>query len=398
MKKYLFLVTDNYPFGYGEEFIQNEVEYLSKSFKKIFIITNNNNDKLTKEIPKNFEVFRITKNKLKLFELLKLEYLIDFFSEKQDLKNIKRKINFIYIGHIIKKRILEILENENIELNEVVLYSYWFYSGAYAISKIESKNILKISRAHRYDLYKESGPQFLKEIIFKNINWILPCSFQGEVYLKKEYLNFKSKIKCSYLGTKNNKKFRLKENNYNLVSCSYIRPIKRIDLIIEALAQVDLKNKKVTWTHIGDGENLKQIKLLAEQRLKNIEFKFLGNFENKKILNYYEENDIKCFINLSSSEGLPVSMMEVQSFGVPIIATNVGGVSEIVNSETGILLVENPTSKEVAKAIEKIMLLSDEGYKKIQQNCYDNWNKKFNADKNYEIFIKKYLKGFKNEE
>ena len=49
-------------------------------------------------------------------------------------------------------------------------------------------------------------------------------------------------------------------------------------------------------------------------------------------------NDFDLFVNMSLSEGIPVSIMEAISFGIPIIATNVGGNAEIVNDETGVLI------------------------------------------------------------
>lgn len=52
-------------------------------------------------------------------------------------------------------------------------------------------------------------------------------------------------------------------------------------------------------------------------------------------------NDFDLFVNMSLSEGIPVSIMEAISFGIPIIATNVGGNAEIVNDETGVLIPVN---------------------------------------------------------
>ncbi|MGL5354982.1 MAG: glycosyltransferase [Cetobacterium sp.] len=397
MKKDLFLITNSYPYGSGEEFIQNEVNYLSKEFRKVFIISMNQNDEKTKNVPNNFEVYRLKNNKLNLFKLLTLEYIEDFFSEKINLKNLKNRISFMHTGAAVKNNILEILKKEKLNLDETVLYSYWFYSGAYGISKIKSDKTIKISRAHRYDLYIERGPQPLKNEIFSKIDAVLPCSLQGAEYLKDRYPIFNNKIEKSYLGTENIEGQIFKKNNYNIVSCSYIRPVKRVSLIIEGLEKLNLRDKKVTWTHIGDGEGVEELKLLAKQKLKNVEFQFLGHLKNENILEYYKQNDIKCFVNLSSSEGLPVSMMEVQSFGIPIVATNVGGVNEIVNKETGVLLSENPTPQEIADGIKKMLLLSDEDYESIQRKCFEYWSENFNAKKNYKNFIEKYLKGKNNE-
>nr|WP_128128927.1 glycosyltransferase [Fusobacterium varium] len=116
-------------------------------------------------------------------------------------------------------------------------------------------------------------------------------------------------------------------------------------------------------------------------------FNFKGRLENKEILKFYFKNNIKFFIHLSSTEGLPVSMMEVQSFGIPIIATNVGGVNEIVNEKTGILLSANPTILEIIDGIEKILNMSKNEYDEYRINSYINWHENFNAKKNYKDFV-----------
>jgi glycosyltransferase involved in cell wall biosynthesis len=84
---------------------------------------------------------------------------------------------------------------------------------------------------------------------------------------------------------------------------------------------------------------------------------------------------------LSESEGVPVSIMEAQSFGIPVIATNVGGTSEIVNERVGILLSDNPTRNDVCKALEEVLKsnISREFIKK-------EWNKISNAERNFSEF------------
>ena len=64
--------------------------------------------------------------------------------------------------------------------------------------------------------------------------------------------------------------------------------------------------------------------------LKNISFKFIGNITNKKVYELYRKNQIDPLINLSLSEGLPVTFMEAFSFAVPVLAINVGGIKEII--------------------------------------------------------------------
>lgn len=46
---------------------------------------------------------------------------------------------------------------------------------------------------------------------------------------------------------------------------------------------------------------------------------------NQLVYDFYRNNDVDVFVNLSESEGIPVSIIETISFGVPVVATDVGG-------------------------------------------------------------------------
>ena len=381
--KVLFFITDNYPFGYGESFIENEIPYLANNFKKIFIISRNSFDTQTRQVPKNCEIYRVKRNYFSLIDILfDRFYLYDFIKNFQKYKP-KIFLKFQFNSKIIENEILKVINKNSLKKNEVIVYSYWFYYGAYVASILKRKGLAErsISRAHGYDLYLERGEQPFKNEILKSLNMVYPCSKKGENYLKNIYK--KNNITCSYLGTINKQKFKLKSKNFTIVSCSNLIPLKRVELIILTLSKLEKKYKNLKWVHFGSGIEEEKIKNLAKQKLKKMTYEFKGEVKNKKVLEYYKNNDILLFLHLSSSEGLPVSMMEAQSFGIPIVATNVGGVDEIVNKKTGILLSANPTIKEIVIAIEKIINLSNEDYIYYQLNSYNNWRKNFNADLNY---------------
>jgi glycosyltransferase involved in cell wall biosynthesis len=82
-------------------------------------------------------------------------------------------------------------------------------------------------------------------------------------------------------------------------------------------------------------------------------------------------------------------MMEAMSFGIPVIGTNVGGVSEIIEHETnGFLLSPTPSKEEVAAAIERFCSLTHDEVQTMRNNAYNTWDTKFNAQKNYKEFIR----------
>jgi len=178
-----------------------------------------------------------------------------------------------------------------------------------------------------------------------------------------------------------------------MVSCSSLISRKRVELIIEALGGITGVN--IEWTHIGTGPQKDHLENLAQKTLsihKNIKFKFKGHLENREVYLFYKKSNIDLFINVSSSEGIPVSMMEALSFSIPIIATNVGGVSELVSSNNGFLLNPNPTPEEIRQAIYKFHELSMESRLALRQQAYDTWKNKFNAETNYTSFIEDILR------
>jgi glycosyltransferase involved in cell wall biosynthesis len=84
--------------------------------------------------------------------------------------------------------------------------------------------------------------------------------------------------------------------------------------------------------------------------------------------------------------------MEALSYSIPVIATNVGGVNEIVkNNFNGLLLSANPEPAEVANAISKFIGLSAEAKEKFNQNAFEFWNTNYNAENNYADFTNRLL-------
>lgn len=400
--KYLILLNRKFPYKSGEAFLENEIDEISEHFDKILIFPSDVSigSKATRNIKsKNVEV-KIVEDKD--YKTRKYKYLLkSVFGKKfnNNKLNFRDDIEerFFYEG--VKEQSNAVIDNlKKIDFNkedEIFIYSYWLYINAGVA--IEISKYLKnkglpcsvISRAHRFDIYEEERYLPAREYLLKNLDVIYACSDNGADYLKNRYGNYKEKIKTSYLGTYDHGIGTYsKDGVFRIVSCSRLSNVKRVHLIVEALALMDDK-EKIEWTHIGGGELLEKVKKLAEEKLTGkVNFKFLGAIPNKEVYEYYLNNPVDLFINVSSSEGLPVSIMEAISFGIPVIATDVGGTGEIViDNVTGILLKKNPKTEEIFKNICDIHKMKNIMYLSLRKSTRELWKERYMAKVNYKKFI-----------
>ncbi|WP_105993025.1 glycosyltransferase family 4 protein [Staphylococcus simulans] len=143
--------------------------------------------------------------------------------------------------------------------------------------------------------------------------------------------------------------------------------------VIEAVKLLrESTDQSFNVTFIGDGDTFKEnIALAASLGLNDI-ITFKGNVDHvRAALHQYH-----VFILMSKHEGLPISIIEAMSEGLPIIASNVGGISELIE-DNGILLNQN-TPYELAQAMqsfldtETIQSKARASYKKYEAEFTEN--------------------------
>jgi colanic acid/amylovoran biosynthesis glycosyltransferase len=414
--KHLIILCGNFPFGFGEPFLEVEFAYLKKHFQKITICTTSLRDGHTEphfEIPEDVQLINLnpeislTGKVLGIFRLLTDEEIRD------EMKIIRTS----YYSHVnwgklktmlvSKLRALKLKASLEILLNEsevdTYLYSYWADDAALAIAYLKRNHpqVTAFCRVHGWDLYFERSAHYylpFRKLIFNGLDAVFPISENGRNYLLSHFDTIinRGRVYQSRLGIRTvdalppqNRKFR----RFRLVSCSNLIPIKRVGLIIRALSFVE--ELEIDWTHFGDGTEEESIRVLAIQLLdskENVEYHFPGRIPNWKVLEYYSDHTVDLFITLSRYDGIPVSIMEAMSFGIPALATDVGGVSEIViNGKTGFLLDQEVNPKDVAEVIETVAAMDGDNYDAMRAEAKNMWGTFYSADINYPQFCKKIL-------
>lgn len=122
-------------------------------------------------------------------------------------------------------------------------------------------------------------------------------------------------------------------------------------ILIEAFRLFHANNKSSRLELIGDGEKKDEIKELVKKcKLENC-VDFLGL--QKNVYAYLHDADV--FVLPSNYEGIPMTLIEAMGTGLPIVATNVGGIPDMLVNNISAKIVNN-NAEEVARAIEDIAI------------------------------------------
>lgn len=404
MKNKLFLFTADFPYGTGETFLETEITYLAEGFDEVVIVSQNLSDAQTRQVPENCIVSRIELSVSNADKLKALVSLSDplFWKEKSIVKNVySKKLTKGIISTMlvslrrakkVKQFISQICKKQTSD-TQVYFYSYWCDDVALGLAMAQKENskITCFSRMHGWDVYFEASKiNYLpyRHFIADNLKAIFAISQKGIDYAMSTWKVPKKEVfHLARLGVKEQKMSKPNKHNFILVSCSNVIPLKRVDLIVRALAEI--KEYRLTWVHFGDGPLLEAVKALANEIIpSNITVDFKGRVSNQEVLTWHSKNNPSLFVNVSTTEGIPVSIMEAMSFGIPVIATNVGGTSEIVNEENGELVMSNITPYELATIIKTLIELPEEQFKEKKLYCFETWKLKYNASDSFSRFLK----------
>jgi colanic acid/amylovoran biosynthesis glycosyltransferase len=388
-------------------FCKTEFDYLTKKFEKIYIFSSVLGYEQIKELPNNCELHTFNPrlssgDKLaSIVHLLHTEFWNEFFwlvFKKKVSISFSLFFSLLQSLHLARK-LKRIIVFECIEIRNgerVVVYSFWMNYMSIAVAMIKNvfPQIVSVTRAHGSDLY--FAAQSLKFLPFRRfvaskMDKIYFISRKGREYFENLLSIYSYNWQVAYLGSLSVSQVTdfFESEQQIIISCSLVTSVKRLDLLVDALC---LSSKRIKWIHIGDGQGLDLLKAHASKLPSNIEAHFEGYVNQNEVVNYFNRTKPELLINVSESEGIPVSMMEAMSVGVPVIATNVGGVDEIVeNNYNGILMNANPTPFEISITIQEFLDLPLENRKQFRANAHSRWMELFNGDVNYSRFSDKLL-------
>lgn len=405
----LILFTQSYPYDVAAEqtFLAPEVEYLVHSFQVIIVPEQNGGGKSVLpaaiQVDEGFAGMMQT-NSGKANLLLGVLFSRSLWKELVTRPSVllqpfslKRLIAFVGKAELTRKWVCHYIARHKLDTSRCIVYTFWLDASAMGVglAKQSFPRTALVSRAHGNDLYEDEEHQRHAYIpcrpqSLKTLDRLFPDSDMGSRYVAGRYPWFASLCETARLGVTDPGFVTSCSNDgvLRIVSCSFVMPLKRVDLILKGIQRAARlrPNQQFEWHHFGTGPLKLTIENNALKMLPdNVKSYFPGYSTVEHLMQYYRSHPVDLFINVSESEGTPVSIMEAISCGIPVMATAVGGNPEIVSEHNGRLLSPNPTPDEIAEAILSILDNPDLAIEK-RKGSRQVWQEKYNASKNFQAF------------
>lgn len=248
----------------------------------------------------------------------------------------------------------------------------------YTIHNIAKNEAGKMNRTFNRFLFKHCHvvPVSLSKAIQKSVVDEYNINFKDTPVIFNGVSMEKCHIKNDYTGNK------------KILHIGRFSAQKNHEVLVKAFSTVVNRGHDVSLYLYGQGELEESIKELVKNLHMDKKIFFCGLTDD--VYSVMESTDI--FVLPSLFEGMPMTLIEAMGTGMPILASNVGGIPDMIENEKSGLLCE-PTVEEVAAGLEKL-ISSEEDRKLYGQNAVIS-SEKYSADKMAKDYYEIYLKACK---
>ena len=248
--------------------------------------------------------------------------------------------------------------------------------------------------AQGMDVY--SGWKFKKtisEIVFRNANKIvaltenmkskMPEKWRKDIIVIPNGVDLKK-----FEGIpkeKSRKNLGLKDGEKIILNVGVFQLVKGTHYLIEAFDILRRRMPEARLILVGGGKEKNNLENLAKEKGLEKSIKFTGFISNDEIPEYMAAADV--YVLPSTFEGLPVVILECLASGLPIVATKIGAIPDIVEDKKNGFLAEPKNPGQIAEKILQVLSLSQEEKSKISSN-----NKEKAKNYSWDLIIDSLLK------
>lgn len=259
-----------------------------------------------------------------------------------------------------------------------IIYSHFFWNTCMALKIKERTGIPVVGIEHlaRFNEPKLSAKdEKWASFAFKGCDALIAVSKSLAVNLEKRFGK-----KCSVVHNLYGQEFNVinarkiidKEYPVIFVSAASLVFRKGFDALIKAFAKVDLPKKLWKLNIIGWGEEKENLERLIEDNSLHDNISLLGKMGKSEIAEKLCESDV--FVLPSRNENFSVSVLEGLAVGLPVLATDCGGIRECITAKNGIVVPVDDIPK-MAEALKK-MICNIDTYNRLEiaRDCEERFS------------------------
>ena len=359
---------------------------------------------------------------LKRHKELDLQAVVGFSSEKKELNHIDKTVVLPKEGTFDPEVLSKLIKKLKFEEGDVLLFNSLYWIRIISELKARFPKMVFLLRSGGNDIAQsqitgkgktlEERRSFVVNTINKSVDFLIVNSNYSYRKLNGFGLNKKKMAivtggvdteKFKPVSSSNKKKLRKKlglpaDKVIILSSCRLVR-FKGIEYVLKAIYQSNNKDS-IHYLLVGDGSEKEKIMRLAHNLGIQDSITMTGEVSMESIHQYYQLSDIYCHAPILTrnyvlggsyihTETMGRSFCEAMSAGLPTVATDVGGVSDVVKEKEGGVLVPPKEIHTLKKEIESLVSSKSKRQKmglQARKNA-----KKFsweNVSKNYSLLIK----------
>lgn len=327
----------------------------------------------------DIELNVITFKRGALFEKVKYHYIYSYTGTKLDYV-----LNLFRVKRLIKK------------ISPNIIHAH--YATSYGLMAAFSgfhPFILTGWGADIFDSPKNFFMNLILKYTFKKADEITVLS----KITQKEILSLSNKkAHLIPFGVNLNKFSKINRSHSEIIRIGTIRTLEEkygIEYLIRAFALIYDKNPNVYLDIIGDGPQREFLEQLVRSLNVSERVRFHGyinqNIDFEKYINLLQSFDIFTILSIIDSETFGVAAVEASACGIPIVATNVGGLPEVVDDGVSGIIVPPKNAEQVAFALEK--LIADKGLRdKMGINGREKVEKQYDWQNNVNQMVSLYRK------
>lgn len=364
----LLLLTQTFPFGPGEAFLAPELDRLRQSFEVIVAPAYRPSGPPrgaagSVEVDTSLAAESIVSPiaPVRFRRSLATAMRGEFSARRGEILRSPRKLAFLTYYMLRGARAARWIRTRIAERPEVatLVYGYWSNAEAFgAALASEQDSIPFVCRAHGGDLYERAdvfGYLPFRSFIVDRARAVLTVSDHGRDHLHRRHPRAASRIVTARLPIELPSGATEAPSSDPIVvaSCSSAASIKRLPLIASTVATLAAQrpDRRFRWSHIGvDTASLLRM-LAASPAPSNLDVEGSGWVSPSEVRGILLREKPSVFVNLSSTEGLPVTIIEAMGLGIPVVATRAGGTGEFVDESVGAILPIEVLPEAAASAL-----------------------------------------------